>query len=587
MSPKTKLVIGLVTVLAAGGLGWVAGQSIESPDEAASRAAPPDASPITVEVEQRALSTELILRGNVGYSAPYDVAVAASSGGGESSASYVTRTPEIGASVAEGSSILEISGRPLIALIGNIPMYRNLKIGTTGDDVRELEVALERLGYGPGPVDGKFDASTASAVNRLYVGAGASTPVPSEAIRKQLRDAQAAVTSAEAQVRQASRSSTQTPEQSAILQAQGTVRSAQAAAAKARTDATTALAQANDAINDATAARDEAQRLLTKLQTRLATAKGGVHPDTGVSPSTPEETTALQVMINELTDSSAQATITYDKAVREVTRVVSQLPVVQRDNDVTIQTADTAVQVAQQQLNELLNPKSDTSQKASIEAAQLTLTQAKKTLEEISADAGVTVPASEIAFVPTLPGRIDATKAVIGKAPENPLVTISGSKLAVESSVRTTDRKYIEIGTKATVEASDRDLTVTGSVETIDNKPGTHEVGASNIWISVKLDEIPEGLAGSSVKLTIPVSATKGEVLAVPLAALSIDGGGNPRVQVLSKNKKKTFVPVTIGLVAQGFAEVTGRSGTTLRKGDLVIVGTAGAKDIAEKLDAQ
>jgi peptidoglycan hydrolase-like protein with peptidoglycan-binding domain len=57
-------------------------------------------------------------------------------------------------------------------LQGDIPVYRDLFPGLTGEDVRQLEAALERLGFDPGPVDGVFDAATTAAMADWYSSAG-------------------------------------------------------------------------------------------------------------------------------------------------------------------------------------------------------------------------------------------------------------------------------------------------------------------------------------------------------------------------------------------------------------------------------
>lgn len=44
---------------------------------------------------------------------------------------------------------------------------RELRVGDTGDDVRELEADLDELGYWPGPVEGTFDTDTEHAVVAL------------------------------------------------------------------------------------------------------------------------------------------------------------------------------------------------------------------------------------------------------------------------------------------------------------------------------------------------------------------------------------------------------------------------------------
>ena len=44
--------------------------------------------------------------------------------------------------------------------------------GTTGEDVRQLEQALERLGLDPGRIDGVYDQQTAAAVAKWYKSKG-------------------------------------------------------------------------------------------------------------------------------------------------------------------------------------------------------------------------------------------------------------------------------------------------------------------------------------------------------------------------------------------------------------------------------
>jgi hypothetical protein len=60
----------------------------------------------------------------------------------------------------------------VFVLQGEVPVYRDLFPGLSGEDVRQLEAALERLGLAPGPVDGVFDQETAAAVTNWYSSAG-------------------------------------------------------------------------------------------------------------------------------------------------------------------------------------------------------------------------------------------------------------------------------------------------------------------------------------------------------------------------------------------------------------------------------
>jgi peptidoglycan hydrolase-like protein with peptidoglycan-binding domain len=72
----------------------------------------------------------------------------------------------------EGVLLLTASGRPVFVLQGKIPAFRDLVPGTAGDDVRQFEDALRRLGFDPGPNDGKYDEQTSAAVADWYTSAG-------------------------------------------------------------------------------------------------------------------------------------------------------------------------------------------------------------------------------------------------------------------------------------------------------------------------------------------------------------------------------------------------------------------------------
>jgi multidrug efflux pump subunit AcrA (membrane-fusion protein) len=76
----------------------------------------------------------------------------------------------------------------------------------------------------------------------------------------------------------------------------------------------------------------------------------------------------------------------------------------------------------------------------------------------------------------------------------------------------------------------------------------------------------------------IAVGATEGEVLSVPLAALTAGPGGESRIEVVEsdpregKDAETRLVVVETGLAAKGAVEVTPVEGE-LDEGDLVVVG--------------
>jgi len=172
MSRKRSITLFLVlvlVVLAAAG-SWMAGSRILSPAEAAARTAPPAASPILVPVEERVLTSDVVTRGTARYGRPQSISIVLSAL--KPHAGIVTTLPLRGTQLNEGDVILTASGRPVFVLQGEIPAYRDLVPGISGDDVRQLESALRRLGYDPGPVDGKYDEQTSAAVAEWYTSEG-------------------------------------------------------------------------------------------------------------------------------------------------------------------------------------------------------------------------------------------------------------------------------------------------------------------------------------------------------------------------------------------------------------------------------
>lgn len=166
MTPRRIAVGAVVLSLTAALVGVLVGRSIESPADAALDAQAPPSGPITVPVESRVLSADLRIRGTLGATDSNEVTLAASTIG--SADNVVVRAPAKDDTVNEGDVILEVGNRPVIALMGDLPMYRDLGPGELGDDVRLVEEALVRLGLFSGTPDDTFDTDTSAAVERLY-----------------------------------------------------------------------------------------------------------------------------------------------------------------------------------------------------------------------------------------------------------------------------------------------------------------------------------------------------------------------------------------------------------------------------------
>jgi hypothetical protein len=177
-------VIGIVATAAVG--GYVAGTRITSPAEVASRTAAPEPAPILVPVEQRVLSTDVVTRGTGRFGSPQKLSAAASAL--KQNPGLVASLPLVGAEFGEGAVAISASGRPVFVLAGSRPMSRDLGPGLSGDDVRQLEESLVRLGFDAGAVDGVYDEATAAAVSAWYTANGYA---PFEATSDQLAEIRA------------------------------------------------------------------------------------------------------------------------------------------------------------------------------------------------------------------------------------------------------------------------------------------------------------------------------------------------------------------------------------------------------------
>jgi hypothetical protein len=93
-------------------------------------------------------------------------------------AATLTRVAALGSAVTAGTALYASDGRPVVALLGDAVLWRDLELGVgDGDDVRMLEENLQAMGYGSGlTVDTTFTSATASAVETWEQDLGRSDP---------------------------------------------------------------------------------------------------------------------------------------------------------------------------------------------------------------------------------------------------------------------------------------------------------------------------------------------------------------------------------------------------------------------------
>ncbi|MFE3853138.1 peptidoglycan-binding protein [Streptomyces griseorubiginosus] len=199
LSQKRKWVAAVaVAAVLLTGAGIAASFVVKSPAQAAAEAEPPQQGVLTAPVENRVLKDSVIIRGTVVAGQSVDVAPSGAGGEGTTSA-VVTKAPKaVGTEVKAGQVLVEISGRPVFALKGRVPVYRDLKPGSTGGDVVQLQSALGALGHGTGADSrGTFGAGTKSALTAFYASIGYNPVSAQTEGTATVQDAQDAVTAAE------------------------------------------------------------------------------------------------------------------------------------------------------------------------------------------------------------------------------------------------------------------------------------------------------------------------------------------------------------------------------------------------------
>jgi peptidoglycan hydrolase-like protein with peptidoglycan-binding domain len=120
--------------------------------------------PATAQVTRTTLVETRTVSGTLGYGDPVPVRAAVSG--------TLTWIAPVGSTVRHGEPLFKVDERPVVELYGSLPLYRTLRVGEQGADVRELEQNLADLGYTGFAADDVYTAATAEAVRGWQAGLG-------------------------------------------------------------------------------------------------------------------------------------------------------------------------------------------------------------------------------------------------------------------------------------------------------------------------------------------------------------------------------------------------------------------------------
>ncbi|RIJ67003.1 hypothetical protein D1871_23325 [Nakamurella silvestris] len=579
---RTILVVALVAAAAAGG-GLFATQFINSPAEAAAKTAPPPAGPITVTVGKSELTATVTTRGDLGFTDSVKITLPPSTSGAPG---LITgRIPKAGSKISEGGVLIEVSGRPVIALGGSIPGYRTIGPGSVGSDVEQLQKALNRLGFQAGKEDGVYDAEVAAAVVALYRKAGYAPPAPDKELVAAKDAAQQALTRARQGLTDAENALDAAdipPSNSAKLAADGAVSAAEAALETARNTGTppdqAAVEAAQQKVSAAGGALQAAQQKLTEAEQALTRAEDKLRS------AKADQRAAAQNerdIARQARDTAQQEVDAANAAANEADDALTAANAPGAPDQAAINAAENQVAVARAQREELLEGPDTSAARGAVTAAQKAVDEAATTLARSKKELLTPVPVNEIVYLAELPRRVDEILAKAGDGVTEPVMSVSGTALQVRATVSEDEAGLLSKGMKGV-------LTVPG-IGTVEAKIVSLKTDPENqgSWVVLLdpgdvTDEQAQALRGQNVKVDIEVGATAGEVLTVPVGALFSDTDGTPRVEVLQADGTTRFQRLRIGLTADGKVEVhpiaddgadLGESDKSLQDGSLVVVG--------------
>ena len=251
-----------------------------------------------------------------------------------------------------------------------------------------------------------------------------------------------------------------------------------------------------------------------------------------------------------------------------------------RDAERAVRDANTSVAQAQAALQEAVDggSKNVLGEQAAVNSAWEALSDAQEALGGAQEGVLPRLPSSEVLFLGDLPRRVDDVSVTRGDILSGSPMSVSGAALTIVGTFSKQDADLLSEGAEAFYPGPDGDE-LSAKVEKItapksgggsggDSEGGDGGGQSSSDRYTVTFSpgelgsEQIDALRGTNVRLRIPIASTDGEVLAVPIAALSAGSGGEDRVELLidvrnGADAETEIIAVEAGLAADGFVEIS------------------------------
>lgn len=165
------IIVGLLVLVA---VTWMIAWKVQSPAQRDAAKEPPAALPVTVAIARGDLHDTRALAAHIQSIQPLEITLPVFS-----EPAIVSRQGiPAGEQLYPGKAITWINDRPVIALPGDFPLWRDLHEGDRGSDVAALQKGLQKVGFSLS-VDGIYGPATTKAITTLYSRLDSYVPVAS------------------------------------------------------------------------------------------------------------------------------------------------------------------------------------------------------------------------------------------------------------------------------------------------------------------------------------------------------------------------------------------------------------------------
>jgi HlyD family secretion protein len=220
-----------------------------------------------------------------------------------------------------------------------------------------------------------------------------------------------------------------------------------------------------------------------------------------------------------------------------------------------------------------------------LRTAKAALARAQSDRADLVARTGPMVPLAEVVFLSSFPATVTALGAKVGSPVEAPLITFATGRLTVTAKLQPDQASLLRAGMPVEVVSETLGQKAQGTVASVGKlttdqtggdtqASGNQAAGQPYVPVTVTTKQtLSNQWNGLDVRLTVTAAQTDGDVLVVPVSAVSAAADGDTTVTVQDQAGDLHRVGVQAGESGDGFVAVDPVEAGTLKAGDRVVVG--------------